>query len=401
MPETYQIKHRGLDSTDASMYWSVQENLNRWGKPQYYGNGNNGYGATAMGSGQQGDSDDGSQNTLGGYSGASIGIDLSGRESIPEENMLAAYRGTSIGMDLSGRESIPEENEGHPLSLDGDGDGDGGPHNTKIETSGLLGNKPGGGIHDQLVEQDPVSNVSPSTNFVSASVSKSSQKPPPKEELPLSETIQKILKRCLQPPVIAATLGLLFAYFPAMRGILVDIEDRDGNAPLQWFFDGLFEVGKAAVPINMIILGCNLSASYMLNASSGSGTRKAAATATPPSSFSNKTIMMIVLGKMVIMPLVGCISALLLHTVYVVPQDIAGSLYLVLLVVFLCPTANNVMVMVELSSGGSNNDNNSGVSAKESMARIIAYQYAIAPVVLSGTVTGAVLLASHIAKTSP
>jgi len=186
-----------------------------------------------------------------------------------------------------------------------------------------------------------------------------------------------------------------------MRGILVDIEDRDGNAPLQWFFDGLFEVGKAAVPINMIILGCNLSASYMLNASSGSGTRKAAATATPPSSFSNKTIMMIVLGKMVIMPLVGCISALLLHTVYVVPQDIAGSLYLVLLVVFLCPTANNVMVMVELSSGGSNNDNNSGVSAKESMARIIAYQYAIAPVVLSGTVTGAVLLASHIAKTSP
>jgi len=33
-------------------------------------------------------------------------------------------------------------------------------------------------------------------------------------------------------------------------------------APLEWLFDGLYAVGQAAVPINMIILGCNLSASY-------------------------------------------------------------------------------------------------------------------------------------------
>jgi hypothetical protein len=49
------------------------------------------------------------------------------------------------------------------------------------------------------------------------------------------------------------------------------------------------------------------------------------------------------------------------------------------------------MVMVELSGSG---------GSKEGMARIIAYQYAIAPIVLSGTVTCAVLMASYMARTS-
>ena len=54
------------------------------------------------------------------------------------------------------------------------------------------------------------------------------------------------------------------------------------------------------------------------------------------------------------------------------------------------------MVMVELSSGSGD----SGGGSKEGMARIIAYQYAVAPIVLSGTVTGSVLMASYMAKTS-
>ena len=33
--EKYQINHRGLECMDASMYISIQENLNRWGKPVY------------------------------------------------------------------------------------------------------------------------------------------------------------------------------------------------------------------------------------------------------------------------------------------------------------------------------------------------------------------------------
>mmetsp|Transcript_34428 Transcript_34428/g.82985 ORF Transcript_34428/g.82985 Transcript_34428/m.82985 type:complete len:87 (-) Transcript_34428:80-340(-) len=84
------------------------------------------------------------------------------------------------------------------------------------------------------------------------------------------------------------------------------------------------------------------------------------------------------------MPIVGFISAYLLSLVYKVPQEIASSFYLVLIVVFLCPTANNVMVMVELSGSGS----------KEGMARIIAFQYMVAPIVLSLTVTIAVFMAT-------
>ena len=222
-----------------------------------------------------------------------------------------------------------------------------------------------------------------------------------------------VLKRCLQPPVIAALLGLLFASFPAIRGVFVDIVDRDGTAPLQWFFDGLFETGRAAVPINMIILGCNMSAAYMLEKkSTGSSTNtnnNAAAVAKTKEDddgnnnnqlqFSARTSLLVVFGKMIVMPIVGMISTFLLEQIYVVPHELTGGLYLVLLIVFLCPTANNVMVMVELSSGGSSGrGGGSSSSSKESMAKIIAYQYAVTPILLSLTVSGAVLMASHMAS---
>ena len=65
-------------------------------------------------------------------------------------------------------------------------------------------------------------------------------------------------------------------------------------------------------------------------------------------------------------------------------MDIDGAFYLVLMIVFITPTANNVMVMVELSGSGS----------KEGMARLIAWQYAVAPVLLSLTVALVVGVAS-------
>jgi predicted permease len=100
--------------------------------------------------------------------------------------------------------------------------------------------------------------------------------------------------------------------------------------------------------------------------------------------FSKQAGMAVVVGKMIVMPFIGYVSAYLLKFVYPLPDEIRGSFYLVILIVFLCPTANNVMVMVELSGNGS----------KEGMARIIAYQYMVAPIILSLTVTGSVLMAS-------
>ena len=356
MSKNYQIYHRGLGTTDASLYWSVQENLNRWGQPQY-GNAEPGSGV--------------------------FDTNLVRANSRPKlfKSALTAS-GNSIGMDISGED--PNQESAPPVFLGAVQETYQPPKSEKIdeevpttEATALLGT---------------TTNVPNDSNSESDD-SSSSNKSFDREKL--FATISKVFKRCFQPPVIAALLGLLFASFPTIRGILVDIDDRNGDAPLQWFFDGLFEAGRAAVPINMIILGCNLSASYMLHSAPVDATN-------PPSKSSNhgdsgdvdtfgtKTSLLVVAGKMIVMPIVGYTSTLVLSTFYTVSHEIAGSLYLVLLIVFLCPTANNVMVMVELGGGGN--------SAKESMARIIAYQYAIAPLVLSGSVTGAVLMASAMAE---
>lgn len=363
MPETYQISHRGLDATDASMYWSVAENLNQWGKPQY------------------------------GAAPAPQGL---------YKNALTTSSGNSIGMDLSDTESKSIHGQDTEDLPTGGGSGSGGtedPNRTRdggvsTETSALLGIG-----HDRNRDPDFDFGASKSSSSTSPSKpSSSGSSPGGREQHHLLATIRKILARCLQPPVVAALLGLLCASFPDIRGFLVDIDDRNGSAPLQWLFDGLFEAGRAAVPINMIILGCNLSASYMLHSpgnGQGNGTSYALSSSKEHEStiIDTKTTLLVVFGKMIAMPLVGYASTLVLSLFYTVPQDIAGSLYLVLSIVFLCPTANNVMVMVELSG------KNPG--AKESMARIIACQYAIAPLLLSGTVTGAVLMAASMAGQSP
>ena len=63
-----------------------------------------------------------------------------------------------------------------------------------------------------------------------------------------------------------------------------------------------------------------------------------------------KTMIGIVVGKMVVMPVVGISTAYLLQEFFFdVSDDIAGAFYLVLMIVFLTPTANNVLIMIELS----------------------------------------------------
>lgn len=185
------------------------------------------------------------------------------------------------------------------------------------------------------------------------------------------ETLSKIVKRCLQPPVVGAMLGLFVAATP-LRGVFVDIIDRGSHAPLQWFFDALYAVGQAAVPLNMIILGCNLSQSHLNESKS--------------QFLSKKTMISIVVGKMLIMPIIGICSALLFNAyVWDIPEAINASFYLVVMIVFITPTANNVMIMVELSGSG----------AKEGIAQTIAWEYAVSPIILSLTMTTAVGIASQ------
>jgi predicted permease len=192
----------------------------------------------------------------------------------------------------------------------------------------------------------------------------------------LWQTAKNILDRCFQPPVVGALAGIFCAVTP-LRGVFVDLVSRNSDAPLQWFFDGLYAVGQTAVPTNMLILGCNLSSSQYTVA--GGQNYKSSGLLT------TRSMIGIVIGKMIVMPIIGILSGWILKTYFWhIPDDIDGSFYLVLMIVFLTPTANNVMIIVELSGSG----------AKEGIARVIALQYAVAPVILSLTMTIAIGVAS-------
>ena len=196
---------------------------------------------------------------------------------------------------------------------------------------------------------------------------------PSNDILPLTSLMRRVVSKSLQPPVIGALLGMTISAIVPLRGLLVDLRHRSDSAPLEWLFDGVYAVGQAAVPINMCILGANLS----------QATKRASKSS--HDFMSSKTMFSVVVAKMVVMPIIGIISAeILYHFLWHVPRDIDGAFYLVLMIVFITPTANNVMVMVELSGSGS----------KEGMARLIAWQYAVAPVLLSLTVALVVGVAS-------
>ncbi len=119
--------------------------------------------------------------------------------------------------------------------------------------------------------------------------------------------------------------------------------------------------------------GCNLSASQLVQDRSRL--------------LETRVVVAVIAAKMGVLPIIGFLSTLLLKR-YVwdesIPSEIAPSFYLVVMIVFLCPTANNVMVMIELS----------GCTVKEGVAQLIAYQYMVAPVLLSLTMAVAVGIAT-------
>jgi predicted permease len=212
---------------------------------------------------------------------------------------------------------------------------------------------------DYLVTSYEDSTLAYTENY--ATVPESSVRIVTKEDVaPLMETLWKILAKSFQPPVIGAVAGLVVAAITPLRGLFVDLKDRDDDAILEWFFDGILMIGRSAVPVNMAVLGVNLSMAAQSKAS--------------VAPVDAKTVAAVVIGKMVVMPLVGVLTALFMNAyVWHIPESIHSSFYLVLMIVFITPTANNVMVMVDLS----------GSDAREGIARIIGWQYLAAPLLLS------------------
>ena len=179
--------------------------------------------------------------------------------------------------------------------------------------------------------------------------------------------LKKMLKKAMQPPAIGALAGFVVASYSPLRGLFVDLKHRADNAPLEWIFDGILILAKSAIPVNMCVVGVNLSIASQRRTSSSHSTHA-----------SPKTIAAVVIGKMLIMPLIGIITVWLLKTfVWEIPEGIKFQFYLVLLMNFVTPTANVVMVIAELGSGP---------DSKNVMASLIGWQYVVAPVMLSLTV---------------
>lgn len=184
----------------------------------------------------------------------------------------------------------------------------------------------------------------------------------------LVEVLSKIASKALQPPALGALAGFVVASCAPLRGLFVDLQHRADNAPLEWIFDGVLTLARSAIPVNMCVVGVNLS--------------MAAEQRESHLAVDNRTIAAVVLGKMLFMPFIGGVTVYLLKTyVWEIPENIAFQLELVLMMNFITPTANVVMVIAELGAG---------TAAKNVMASLIGYQYVVAPFLLSLTVMGVV-----------
>jgi predicted permease len=148
------------------------------------------------------------------------------------------------------------------------------------------------------------------------------------------------------PPV----LGLLAAVSVALIGpcysLLVDSAQQDG-ALLKFVFHGLKVMAGIAVPLNLFVLGSNLSKGLDF------------------SKLSRTSCIGIAISKLIVMPAVMC--AVVFMASRVVPPQ-RPEVWLITLLEGCTPTANAVAAMVELSGKNS-----------EAMSTAIAVQYYVAP----------------------
>ena len=177
------------------------------------------------------------------------------------------------------------------------------------------------------------------------------------------------LAKILPPPSVAAVSGMVVALVTPLRGLLVDLKDRDDDAPLEWLFDGVQSIGQAAVPINMFILGNSLAKRVFQeeHRASSSGVPRRARFA-------------VAFAKLAVMPSIGALVGLGLRRFVV---DDPAPLFTAM-VVTCTPTATNLLVMTELYSAGANTDD---------LAAAIFLQYLAAPLTLTLWITLFLLLA--------
>ena len=185
----------------------------------------------------------------------------------------------------------------------------------------------------------------------------------PRKRDTLAFVSRKIFFMFVSPPVAATLMGILVAFIRPLQNQFVDLHDNTLTSvhALDWLYTGLQKMGHAAVPVNLIMLGSNLS-------------KGADFDAIPIS-----TAVVLTVTKMWIQP------ALVAGWVFLFSRIPLGGTHrgqwLVALVVSLTPTANNIMVQVEV-----------GGQDKAAMSTLIFVQYLMSPVLLTVSLTAASFL---------
>ncbi|KAL7560955.1 hypothetical protein ACA910_022442 [Epithemia clementina (nom. ined.)] len=180
-------------------------------------------------------------------------------------------------------------------------------------------------------------------------------------------SISLVFSKACQPPVIGSLLGIIVTVVTPIRQVLVQ-----KNGPLDWWFDGLLKIGTSSIPVSMAVLGMNLSSSLQKSS------RQDGADTNPQqhseSLFGWKTMVGVILGKLVILPIIGFASFAVMRSYFNMGLD-SPSLAMVLLIVWITPTANNAVVVADLAGG-----------LKEAMAQLLAWEYLVVPAILSVSV---------------
>jgi len=176
------------------------------------------------------------------------------------------------------------------------------------------------------------------------------------------------LKQLALPPVAATLLGAALGLLPVPKEWWTP---KSNPNPFSWVLSATKLLGGAAVPVNLVLLGASLSKG-----------RESLAGVTDPAG--RRMLAGVVCAKMIAMPLCAALicslARCILPAVYTTPPfDL--PFWLVALLVTCTPTANNMLVMVELAGGDG-----------EAFSAMIAVQYFLAPLLLTVSVSSMLAL---------
>jgi len=171
--------------------------------------------------------------------------------------------------------------------------------------------------------------------------------------------VSKVLSMFVSPPVLATILGIFFALARPMmplNAFLFPNADPGSKRVFDWVYQGLRSMSNAAVPVNLLMLGANLS--------------KGADFGALPLS----TSVALATTKMILLPAV--VMCLVWLVSRVVGDNGSDGMWLVAIMVSLTPTANNIMVQAE--AGGQDT---------AALSTLIFTQYMLSPVLLTASLT--------------